>query len=229
MSDFYCVYCGQRIFGSKDIKGPPRVLLEIPGYRCTCYELEAAADLSGLRHRAEEFLYEVWCCCRISVMRRNGEGSGVLVAYADSLVELPEGAAPPAPVPLHKTRKLGKDDFERVIIQEGALPENSDKLYVLKFTALWCPPCRIMDQVFRDIAHGGGLPDVEFFEVDSDEEQDLTERFLTPSVPYMVFFKGGRRLDASRLTLEAVNGGIAEVMGKDEFAALCAGLLRAYA
>lgn len=229
MSDFYCVSCGQRLFGSEDINGSERTLLETPGYRCACYELKETTDLFGLAHRDEEFLNEVWSCCRISVMRRSEGGRDALMAYTDSLVEVPEGAEPPPPRPLHQSLSLTEADFERVIIQEGALPENSGKLYVVKFTALWCPPCRIMDQVFRDIAEEGGLPNVEFFEVDSDVEQDLTDRFLAPSVPYIVFFKGGRRLDASRLTLKAVNGGIAEVMGKDEFGALCAGLLRAYA
>lgn len=226
MSDFYCVSCGQRLFGSKDIDGGERLLMEIPGYRCACFQLKENTDLSALTHRDEEFLNEVWSCCRISVMRSNRDGQSALIAYTDSLVEVPDGEAPPAPKPLHQSRSLGEGDFDRVIVEEGALPENAGKLYVVKFTALWCPPCRIMDQVFRDIAEEGGLPDVEFFEVDSDAEQDLTDRFMAPSVPYIVFFKGGKRLDASRLTLKSVNGGIAEVMGKDEFSALCMALLR---
>lgn len=229
MSDFYCVSCGQRIFGSEDIKGGEQVLMEVPGYRCTCYELKNDTDLSALKHRNEEFLNEVWSCCRISVLRRSSGGHDGLMAYSDSLVELPAGAPPPEPKPLHQSRMLTEADFDRVIIQDGALPQNAGKLYVVKFTALWCPPCRIMDQVFRDIAQDGGLQGVEFFEVDSDTEQELTDRFLAPSVPYIVFFKGGQRLDASRLTLKSVNGGIAEVMGKEEFSELCQGLLRIYA
>lgn len=223
MSDFYCASCGQRLFGSTDIKGRERVLMSIPGYRCTCFILEDGTDLSALEHRDEGSLNEVWSCCRISVLRRQDD----LIAYADSLIEAPEGGTPPDPKPLRQSRSLKEADFDRVILEGGALPENVEKLYVVKFTALWCPPCRIMDQVFRDIAEGGGLPEVEFFEVDSDVEQDLTDRFLAPSVPYIVFFKGGKRLDASRLTLKAANGGIAEVMGKEEFSVLCRGLLQA--
>lgn len=228
MSDYYCVSCGQRLFGSRDVTGE-ELLLEIPGYRCACYLLRDDVDLSALKHRNEEFLHEVWSCCRISVLRLNRGGQSTLVAYTDSLVEAPEGAPPPEPRPLHQARSLGQADFERVVLEEGTRPENAGKLYVVKFTALWCPPCRIMDQLFRDIALEGGLPGVEFFEVDSDVEQDLTERFLAPSVPYIVFFKGGKRLDASRLTLKSVNGGIAELMGKEEFSALCRDLLQAYA
>lgn len=223
MSDYYCISCGQRLFGGNDIKGREQVLMAVPGYRCACFFLKDDTDLSALRHRDEEFLNEVWSCCRISVLRRHDE----LIAYTDSLVEVPEGEASPHPKPLYQSCALTADDFDRVIIDEGALPENSGRLYVVKFTALWCPPCRIMDQIFRDIAEGGGLPGVEFFEVDSDVEQDLTDRFLAPSVPYILFFMGGKRLDASRLTLKSVNGGIAEVMGKEEFIALCQGFLRA--
>lgn len=228
MSDYYCVSCGQRLFGGRDIVGED-LLMRIRGYSCSCYRLRDDVDLSALTHRNEEFLNEVWSCCRISILRLNRGGKSSLVAYTDSLVEVPDGAAPPPPRPLHRARSLGAADFERVVLEEGALPENADRLYVVKFTALWCPPCRIMDQVFRDIALEGGLPGVEFFEVDSDVEQDLTDRFLAPSVPYIVFFKGGERLDASRLTLKSVNGGIAEVMGKEEFTNLCRELLRLYA
>lgn len=225
MSDFYCVSCGQRLFGKSDAVSK-QLLMEIPGYQCAAYILKDDTDLSHLKHRDEEFLNEVWSCCRISVMRSSRGGKNALFAYTDSLVEVLEGGVPPMPRPLHSSRELSSEDFDRVIIEEGALPENSGKLYVVKFTALWCPPCRIMDQVFRNIADGGGLPDVEFFEVDSDVEQDLTDRFLAPSVPYIVFFKGGKRLDASRLLLKAVNGGVAEAMTKAEFSALCRDLLK---
>lgn len=229
MSDFYCVSCGRRLFGSADIEGSEHVLMEVPAYRCACYDLKDNTDLSGLKHRNEEFLNEVWSCCRISIIRRSSGGRDTLMAYTDALLELPEGSPAPEPKPLHQSRMLTAADFDKVIINDGALPENADKLYVVKFTALWCPPCRIMDQVFRDIATGGGLPGVEFFEVDSDVEQALTDRFMAPSVPYIVFFKGGQRLDATRLALKAVNGGLAEAMGKDEFVAICAGLLKSYA
>ena len=225
MSNFYCVSCGQKLFGKSDVLGE-QLLMEIPGYRCAAYILKDDTDLSALKHRDEEFLNEVWSCCRISVMRSSRGGRAALFAYTDSLVEVPDGESPPQPQPLYASRQLVSDDFDKVIIEDGALPKNSDKLYVVKFTALWCPPCRIMDQVFRDIATEGDLPDVEFFEVDSDAEQDLTDRFLAPSVPYIVFFKGGKRLDASRLLLKAVNGGVTEAVGKEEFSALCKRLLQ---
>lgn len=226
MSNFHCISCGKRLFGGGDVIGR-QVLMQVPGYSCSCFYLKDDADLSALEHRDEEFLNEVWSCCRISVLRSNRGGSDSLIAYTDALVEVPEGSEPPAPSHLHQAQNLTEHDFDRVITEGGALPENADKLYIVKFTALWCPPCRIMDQVFRDISVGGDLPEAEFFEVDSDVEQDLTDRFLAPSVPYIVFFKGGKRLDASRLTLKSVNGGIAEAMGRDEFVALCRRLLQA--
>lgn len=229
MSDFYCVSCGRRIFGSADLEGGERVLQAIPGYRCACYPLKEGTDLAALKHRNDDLLPEVWSCCRICVVRRSVGGREALLAYSDGLTEVPEGQAPPPPLPLARPRSLDAAGFDRVVFEEGARPENAARLYVVKFTALWCPPCRIMDQVFRDIALAGGLPGVEFFEVDSDLEQELTERFLAPSLPYIIFFRGGRRLDVSRLTLKSVNGGLADVLGREEFAALCAALLREHA
>lgn len=224
MSSFHCIFCGQRIFRSDDIEGK-QVLLEVAGYSCTCYNLKEGTDLSALKHRDEEFLTEVWCCCRISVVHSNRGGRSGIIAYTDSLVEVSDGMNAPAPVPSLSPRRLTELDFDKVIFEDGAKAENASTLYVVRFSALWCPPCRIMDQLFRDIAAGGGLPGVELFEVDSDQEQDLTDRFLAPSVPYTLFFKGGKKLDASRFTLKAVNGGIAEAMGKNDFIALCQGLL----
>lgn len=224
MKDFYCSSCGQRLFGSEDIV-EKKHLLRIPGYTLDCYVLRDDADLSALKHRDEEFLNEVWSCCRISLMRlvRGGE-AGHIIAYTDNLAEAARGETPPAPVQEYKSRELTEKDFDQVIAY-GALPENADKLYIVKFTALWCPPCRAMDYVFRSIKAAGDLKNVEFFEVDSDNEQDLTDRFLAPSVPYIVFFKGGKRLDASRFTLRSVNGGLSEALSEADFRELCKKML----
>ncbi len=224
MSCFYCASCGQKLFATADVAAKKR-LMQMPGYSLDCYVLHGDADLSRLKHRDEDFLNEVWSCCRISLMRlaRGGE-AGQIIAYADNLAEAPEGSPPPALVPEYKSRQLTEDDFDQVMA-EGALPENKHKLYVVKFTALWCPPCRAMDHVFRRIKAAGDLPDVEFFEVDSDEQQDLTDRFLAPSVPYIIFFKNGQRMDASRFVLSSVNGGLSQAVCEDEFRALCHKLL----
>lgn len=217
---YYCAFCGTRLF-SADSVAARQVLYRSPEYTLACAVLKDDADLSHLTHRNEEFLNEVWSCCRISVLRREqAAGAGSRIAYLDTTIE---ADAPPTPEmlrPRYEARHLTESTFEEMLA-ESRLPENANKLYAVKFTALWCPPCRVMDNVFGRILAAADMPDLVLCEVDSDEEQDLTDRFLCPSVPYILFFKQGNKLDISRFHLGAVNGGLSEAVSEPAFRGLC--------
>ena len=228
MSTFYCVFCGRDIARSEQISKKKR-LMSMPGYALECLLLKPGSEVeepfASLEHRNDEILPEVWSCCRITAIRSLRDNpDGGLVAYADHLAERGDGEDAPAPLAEWRAAHLDEVSFDR-LMQDAALPERAVRLAVIKFTALWCPPCRAMDQVFKNIAESGGLPGVDFYEVDSDVEQDLADRFLCPSLPYTLFFKGGKRLDITRFYMGAVNGDIAGAMPEGEFRELCARLL----
>lgn len=191
MSTFHCKRCGRAIFRAADILEKVN-LWDLGEYQAECYALSRAIDLDGLT-RYDASLHEGWYCCRFIVMRmvvdKFGTGDKLLV-YADSVMEVPEGQAPRREVEDKGQIRLTAHDFHRVL----TAPSNWDKLLVVKFGAIWCPPCRLMDQVIGRISRSGRLPDVRFFEVDIDEEHALAERWDVQSIPFIAAFHRGQQL-----------------------------------
>lgn len=78
-------------------------------------------------------------------------------------------------------------------------------VWVVDFGAAWCPPCRVVAPILRDLA-ASSEGRVQVGEVDADEETDLAARFQVGSLPTMLLFRDGQLLDrrigsASRSTL----------------------------
>jgi thioredoxin 1 len=79
---------------------------------------------------------------------------------------------------------------------------------ILKFSASWCGPCKMLSKTLHD--QDLGVP-VE--EVDIDEKSDLAVQYGIRSVPTLVYVRGGT--EASRLggaqTLAKVKEWVASV------------------
>ncbi len=74
----------------------------------------------------------------------------------------------------------------------SALKENG--LVVVKFSAPWCAPCKMMTQVINDVEPN--LGNVKFFEVNVDEADDeLVSKYDIRSIPVILFFKDGTQVD----------------------------------
>ncbi|WNR42701.1 thioredoxin family protein [Paenibacillus roseipurpureus] len=56
------------------------------------------------------------------------------------------------------------------------------------------------------------MPDVEFFEIDVDEEEDLASRWRNQSIPYFIFFYNGQQVKISSSSLSIVDGGLVGAM-----------------
>jgi len=132
-----------------------------------------------------------------------GTGDELLV-YSDSVVEVAERQAPPAPASRRSAVKLGKRDHDAVI----SAPENQDKLLVVKHGAIWCPPCRHMDAIISRVIERNVLPDVRFFELDIDEEPELAARFHSRAIPFFVFYYAGTQVKVDVRGGQGVEGGI---------------------
>ena len=67
-------------------------------------------------------------------------------------------------------------------------------LKVLKFSSSWCSPCRVMKRVWDEVV-GMGLKDVEYEEIDVDEQPDRTIKFEIRSIPTLIFMRGEDVID----------------------------------
>ena len=78
-------------------------------------------------------------------------------------------------------------------------------MWVVDFGAPWCPPCRVVAPILRELAESSSGR-VQAGEVNADDEIDLAARFQVGSLPTMLLFRDGKLIDrrvgsASRATL----------------------------
>lgn len=66
-------------------------------------------------------------------------------------------------------------------------------LNVIKFSAEWCGPCKMLSKVITDIE--GERSDVRFCEVDVDTYPDSLESFGIKSIPVMFYYMDGMIVD----------------------------------
>lgn len=80
------------------------------------------------------------------------------------------------------------DDFAAVVLE-------SERPVVVDFWAAWCPPCRLMEPILRELAID--RPDVRFVKLDADHNQDTVVAHGVLSMPTFIVFRDGR--EVSRL------------------------------
>lgn len=67
----------------------------------------------------------------------------------------------------------------------------ADKVAVVDFSAEWCPPCKILDPIIKEVAAAIGDRAV-VAHLDVDESRLTSQKYGVLSVPTMVFFKDGQ-------------------------------------
>jgi thioredoxin 2 len=93
-------------------------------------------------------------------------------------------AAPGAPIELHRS-----EDFDR-LVAKSALP------VVVDYWAPWCGPCRMVAPELEKVAaRQAGRAIV--VKVNTDELDDLGQRFGIRSIPTLAVFVGGREVTRS--------------------------------
>lgn len=217
---YSCANCGRSIFAEEHIIKKVN-LWDLKEYQAEAYMLRDVLEMGTLR-RYDCSLHEGWYCCRFIMMRmlqdKFGTGDALLV-YTDSVVPHLEGEMP-AIKSSHKGQiKLSARDFDDVM---GA---NDGKLKVVKLGGIWCPPCRLMDTLIAAIDQERTLPEVSFFEVDIDQEQSLASRFENLSIPYLLFYLGGKRLVLSSDKHVIVDGGVIGGLTRHELETICRKIL----
>jgi thioredoxin len=58
---------------------------------------------------------------------------------------------------------------------------------IIKFSAEWCGPCKRISPVFKKLSEE--YKNIDFYDVDTDENVHLAERFNITAMPTFVFLK----------------------------------------
>jgi len=77
-------------------------------------------------------------------------------------------------------------DFDEII--------GGDTLTIIDFSATWCMPCRMLAPILEQVADN--RTDVNFFNLDIDENEDIAKRYRIFSVPTLMAFKQGKMIDS---------------------------------
>ena len=80
-------------------------------------------------------------------------------------------------------KQLTKDNFDE-FIKEGKV--------VVDFFADWCGPCQMMKPIFEEASVE--LKEVKFGKVDTEAQQELTQKYQVMSLPTFVLFKDGKKV-----------------------------------
>ena len=81
---------------------------------------------------------------------------------------------------------INKNEFQNKIGQ--------DKLVLIDFFATWCMPCKMMAPILEELKQKYENK-IEIYKVDVDESEDLAREYDIYSVPSMILYKNGKKLD----------------------------------
>ena len=81
---------------------------------------------------------------------------------------------------------LTNQNFEEIIKQEG--------MVLVDFFATWCGPCKMLAPVLSKIAEENEGK-VKIAKVDVDEQRELAIKFGIESIPTLILFKDGEKIN----------------------------------
>ena len=80
-------------------------------------------------------------------------------------------------------KKIDQTQFDEVKNSAFALVD---------FSATWCGPCKMLSPIVDELSEE--LTDVEFFNIDIDESEELTRELGIMAVPSLFLFKSGQKV-----------------------------------
>lgn len=67
---------------------------------------------------------------------------------------------------------------------------NSENLSIIKFSAEWCGPCKVIATTITEIEPQ--FPNVNFYEINIEEiESEILDQYKVRNIPLILFFKEG--------------------------------------
>ena len=61
---------------------------------------------------------------------------------------------------------------------------------LIDFFATWCGPCKMLSPIIEELSEE--MPNVKFFKVDVDENEELVEMFNIEAMPTLIILKDGK-------------------------------------
>lgn len=68
--------------------------------------------------------------------------------------------------------------------------ENAKGVVVVDFSAVWCGPCRMLNNVLEDVSNNM-MGEADFFKIDVDQNIDIADRYNIAAIPTIIIFKDG--------------------------------------
>ena len=81
---------------------------------------------------------------------------------------------------------INENNFDEVI--------NGEDVTLVDFSATWCMPCRMSKPILERVEDK--FDDVYFYNLDIDESEKIAKRYRIFSVPTLVCFRSGKKLDS---------------------------------
>lgn len=82
-------------------------------------------------------------------------------------------------------KKINIIEFENLFTDNGnKLINKNNENCILKFSADWCNPCKVLSPILENISNEKGI---SVYEINVDEEYTLAEKFNIRSIPTIYF------------------------------------------
>lgn len=83
-------------------------------------------------------------------------------------------------------KQVSSQEFDREV-------KEAKGLVVVDFFATWCGPCKMLSPILEDIAKE--MPEIKIVSVDIDKQESLAMDHQVMSVPTLVLYKDGKKVD----------------------------------
>jgi thioredoxin 1 len=85
---------------------------------------------------------------------------------------------------------LNKNNFSDYISKK-----NKETLFLVKFWADWCGPCKSMKIIFKEFFEKNRLSNIRIAEINIEKDPSLSKIYKIFSIPTIIFFKEGKEID----------------------------------
>jgi thioredoxin len=87
----------------------------------------------------------------------------------------------------------GKNDKKQMTIDEFNSAINSDKVVLVDFGAEWCPPCKKMEPVLKNLEKNNAGK-FRLIKVDGGNDEDVLKAYNVTALPVFIIFKDGKQV-----------------------------------